>query len=188
MDSNAKISPIGPRDRLGHATTEDVCRTFTKHREELISLAVFLTGDEQLAAACVVEACALAATSNNVFMDWLGCWARRATIRSAIEMQRLRIAQLAPAYKQRPCIHGGHPAVPDEDLELLVASSDGLRKRLNVLCRFALVMRGIENYSALDAALMLGITKSSLEAAYCEALRSLESECVRSWPQPVVTA
>ncbi len=188
MDSKAKISSFGPRDRLGHATTEDVCTTFTKHREELTWLAGFLTGDEQLAAACVVDACALAAASNNVFVDWLGCWARRATIRSAIEMQRLRIAQLAPAYKQRPCTHGWHPALPDEDLKFVVACSDGLCRQLDVLCRFALVMRGIEKYSALDAALMLGVTKSSLEAAYCEALHSLESECVCSWPQPGVTA
>ncbi len=188
MDSKATISSIESRDHLGHATAEDVYRTFTNSRDELIWLAVFLTGDEQLAAACVLDACALAAASNNVFMDWLGCWARRAIIRSAIEIQRLRIAQLKPAYKHRPCTHDGHPALPEEDLELLIACSDGLRKRLNVLCRFALVMRGVEHYSSLDSALMLGITKSSLEAAYCEALHSLESECIRSWPQPGVTA
>ena len=42
------------------------------------------------------------------------------------------------------------------------------------MCRLALVLRGIEGYTVNDSALLLGISKATLEAAYCAGLESLE--------------
>jgi hypothetical protein len=80
---------------------EQVGRVFRQHREELEWLANFLTGDETIAAACLVDACALAESENPRLNKWLLEWARLATIRSAVQVQQKRIAQLSSAYLQR---------------------------------------------------------------------------------------
>jgi hypothetical protein len=48
---------------------EYIGRVFSQHREELEWLANFLTGDETIAAACLVDACALAESENRVFRN-----------------------------------------------------------------------------------------------------------------------
>jgi DNA-directed RNA polymerase specialized sigma24 family protein len=164
--------------KQGHATASDVGRVFTDYRQELEWLALFLTGDEKLVEACLVDARTLATTENQVFEEWLEHWARRATINSAAGMQQSRIRQLAATYERRPCLHGEHGPLPSESAELLKLRSPVLTSRLDVLCRFALVLRGIERYSTLESALMLGVGKVSLEAAYCAALESVTTlEC-----------
>ncbi len=168
----AKTRSTVPRNC--HASVGDICKAFTDYRDELMWLALLLTGDEQLAETCVVDACTLATTDNEVFQGWLLRWARRATIRSAIEVKRPHIARLAAVYELHPCAHRKHMQLSQETKQLLVAQSDVLLDELDVLCRFALVMRGIENYSDLDSALMLGISTTSLKAAYCAALQHLE--------------
>src|SRR5208283_1366149 len=50
---------------------EYVGRVFSQHREELEWLANFLTGDETIAAACLVDACALAESENPGFQEWI---------------------------------------------------------------------------------------------------------------------
>ena len=72
-------------------------------------LARFITGDERVAAACIVDGCARTQSQNPIFEDWLGKWVRIATIRSAVNIQRSRIAQLSPVYLRCPCRHGGTP-------------------------------------------------------------------------------
>ena len=46
--------------------------------------------------------------------------------------------------------------------------------RLDVFCRFALVICGLEKRSAKEAALLLGVDPASVEGAYCTATKSLE--------------
>ena len=153
---------------------EYIGRVFSQHREELEWLANFLTGDENIAAACLVDACALAEPENPVFQEWLLEWVRLATIRSAVQVQQKRIAQLSSAYLQRRCIHGGHPALSSDFVELLVEESSVLIPRLDVLCRCALVICGLEKRSAYEAAGLLGIDPAGVEGAYCAAIKSLE--------------
>jgi DNA-directed RNA polymerase specialized sigma24 family protein len=149
-------------------------KAFSDYREELAWLALFLTGDNEVAEACIVDACAVATTHNGVFLEWLGRWARRATIQSALEIRRSRIAQLASAYERHPCPHHQHAALPADAVSLLMEHYALLRCRLDVLSRFALILRGIEGFSPLDCALTLGISKTAVETAYCTALQSLE--------------
>ncbi len=154
--------------------TESIGRVFNQHREELEWLANFLTGDELIAAACVIDASALAESENPGFQEWLSEWTCLATIRSAVQIEQRRIAQLASAYKQRPCMHGGHTALSSDWREILVEESNVLIARLDVLCRFALVICGLEKRSAHEAALLLGVDPTSVEGAYCTAMKFLE--------------
>ena len=154
--------------------TEDVGGVISQYREELEWLANFLTGDEKIAAACVVDACALAESGNSGFQEWLSEWARLATIRSAIQIQQRRIAQLSSAYMQRWCIHGGHTALSSDWREILEEESSILIAKLDVLCRSALVICGLEKRSSHEAALLLGVDRTSVEGAYCAAIKFLE--------------
>lgn len=147
---------------------------FSQYREELQWLANLLTGNEMVAAACVVDACALAESENPCFREWLLEWARLATIRSAVQVQQKRIAQLSFAYLQRRCIHGGHTALSSDWREILVEESSAVIARLDVLSRSALVICGLEKLSAYEAAVLLGIDPAAVEGAYCAAIKSLE--------------
>ena len=149
-------------------------KVFSDYREELEWLAKFLTGDEKLAAACVVDACTLAESPNPDFQEWLLQWAHLGTIRSAVELQHARIAQLSAVYKRRPCNHGGHKALSKDSIDLVVEESDVLISRLDVLCRCALVICGIGKKPAREAAELLGVDPGSIEIAYCSALHFLE--------------
>jgi DNA-directed RNA polymerase specialized sigma24 family protein len=171
--SNNSLPIIGVGE-LRRASKTDVRRAFDDYHEELEWLAEFLTGDTKLAEACIVDASAIATTQSEVFEHWLEHWARRATIRSAVEMQHSRIAQLAAAYERSPCSHRDHPWLRPEQLDMIHARSDELRSRLDVLGRAILVMRGIEKYSSRECELLLGISRGAMQAAYCAALESLD--------------
>ncbi len=154
------------------ATPEQLHNVFIDHRQDLYWLALFLTGDEITAEACIVDACALATTGNKVFAEWLEHWARRSTVRSAIDTQKGRIAQLAASYERRPCSHRDHQPLAPESITLLRDS--GLAPlRMDALCRFAIVLRGIEGYSAHESALLLNISRAVFDAAYCAAMDTL---------------
>jgi DNA-directed RNA polymerase specialized sigma24 family protein len=157
-----------------HATADDFRKAFTEHREELEWLAFFLTGNQDLVQSCMVDAYALAVTQKQVFLDWLEHWSRRATILSAIKMQQSRIAQLGAAYRRHPCPHREHARLTPEEIELLKTHPNDIVGRIDVLCRFALVMRGIEEYPPKQSALMLDVNGVAFEAAYCAALESLQ--------------
>jgi DNA-directed RNA polymerase specialized sigma24 family protein len=172
--SSESVSKIGI-GRLRRASKEDVRRAFVDHREELEWLARFLIPDPDVAAACVVDACAIATAHNDVFEYWLDTWVRRATIRSAVDMQQARLKQLAAAYEHNPCPHGNHAWLSPEQLLLVYVRSDELATRLDLLCRTALVVRGIEKYSLVECALILGMTRTAVEAAYCAALELLNT-------------
>jgi DNA-directed RNA polymerase specialized sigma24 family protein len=157
-----------------HATGEEVCRAFREHGEELAWLAVFLTADAGLGKVCVVDAFALATTPKDVLAQSLDRWTRRCTIRSAIEMQQSRISLLASIYERSPCRHRNHAPLAPVVLDLLYDKPEELGLCLDVLCRAALVLRGIERYSPTDSALILGVSRTAVEAAYCAALQELE--------------
>jgi hypothetical protein len=160
--------------RSKRAGIQSISRVFREYRDDLEWLANFLTGDEKIAAVCVIDACALAESRNLGLEDWSLERARLATMRSAVEIQRSRIAQLSQVYLRRSCIHGGHTALSQDSLELVMEESSVLVTRLDLLCRFALAICGIEKYSVEKAATFLGIDRTGLEGAYCAALQFLE--------------
>ena len=159
---------------LHHATGEDVRQVFREQREELAWLAVFLTADAELAKACLVDAFALATAPKDVFAQSLERWTRRCTVRSAIEMQQSRIALLASVYECVPYAHVDRAPLAPVALDLLYDKPEEVALRVDVLCRAALVLCGIERYSMTDSALLLGVSRAAVKAAYGAALDFLD--------------
>ncbi len=157
---------------IRYATASDLRRVFIQHRNQLHWLALFLAGEEGLADACLSHAWLLAVTRRQVCLDEIEHWARRGVILTAAKIQQNRITQLAAAYRPHPCRHQDHPSLTGPELTLLKAMSHDIVFRIDVLCRFALVMRGIENYSADESALLLEVGRETVDAAYCAALES----------------
>jgi len=156
------------------AINENVGGVLIQNREGLEWLANFLLGDEKIAEACVVDACALAESVSPGVQDWPLKWACLTMIQSAVQMQQVRITQLAAAYKQRGCIHGGHTALSSDWRDVLVEESSVLIARLDALSRFALVICGLQKRSINEAAVLLGIDPAGVEGAYCTAIKFLE--------------
>jgi len=159
----------------GIPSGEAIRTPFTEHDQELTWLADFLTGDETVASACVIDASTLREGENGKSQEWLWPWPREATIRSALDVQRVRIAQLSSAYDRCDCVYGEHASLPLEMLEFLVRESDVIRVRLDTICRFVLVFCGIENRRSREVALLLGISEHAVEAAYCAAFQFIDA-------------
>jgi DNA-directed RNA polymerase specialized sigma24 family protein len=157
-----------------YATGEEVRTAFREHREELAWLAIFLTGNAELAKVCVVDAFALATAPSDVLTQSVERWTRSCTIRSAIEMQQLRISLLASVYERTPSLHCSDVALDPVALDLLCDSPEELGLCLDVFCRTALVLCGVEGYSSTESALILGVSRTAIEAAYCTASEFLE--------------
>jgi len=167
------ISAVSDEFPKGLATQE-IGNVFTHYRDELEWVANFLTGDKNVATACVIDACALAESETPDFQEWPLEWARVGTIGSAVQIQQQRIAQLSSAYMVRPCIHRGHAALSADSVEIVIEESSALIMKMDVLCRCALVICGLEQRSTHEAALMLGVDQCSVEGAYCAAIHFLE--------------
>ncbi len=155
-----------------YATVEDVRKIFADYHDALHWLAGFLIGEKR-APECVIDACNIAERQGPIFHEWLAHWAARATLRCALLTQRAEIAQLAPAYERFERVHAKRSPLSPEDLQLLVEESDVLPARLDVLCRFVLVMHGIAKESYEDVAGQLGVSRSAVERAYCVAFDTL---------------
>lgn len=157
----------------GVASAEEARAAFAEHREELAWLAGFLTVDECVAAACIIDARTLAEREGNVFQEWHWTSAREAAIQSAIDIQRAQIGRLSWVYDRYDC-RVEHKALPLEVLEFMVRESNSIRLRLDTICRFVLVLCGIENCCPGQVAQLLGISEHAVEAAYWAATQFLD--------------
>jgi hypothetical protein len=98
-------------------------------------------------------------------------------------VQHARILELAPEYEKSEPVHGEHPPLSAEYFRLLIQQSEGIHARLDVLCRFVLVMRGIAKYSCVEVGTQLRISPDAVERAYCVAFDTLDltsSEVLRN--------
>ncbi|MGD0417560.1 MAG: hypothetical protein ABSA80_19540 [Terriglobales bacterium] len=166
------ILDILQRPSHRYATVEDVRKIFADYHDALHWLAGFLIGDK-LAPACVIDACNIAERQGPVFHEWLAHWAARATLRCALRMQRADIVKLAPAYERFEGVNEGRSPLSPEDLQLLVEGTDVLRDRLDVLCRFVLIVHGIAKESREEVAAQLGVSEKAVDRAYCVAFDTL---------------
>jgi hypothetical protein len=158
----------------GMVSAEEIRTAFIENQQALTWLAEFLTDNEMIASACVIDACALTEREYEIGKEWFWALPRYATIHSALDIQRVRIAQLAPVYERGGCVHKHHAPLSQDMIGFVACESDSIRHQLDVLCRFVLILCGIEERSSGEAALLLGISKHAVEAAYCAALQSLE--------------
>ena len=155
-----------------YATASDVRAIFADYHDAIYWLARFLVGEE-LAPACIIDACTIAEHQESLFHEWLAHWAARATLRAALQRQRNQIIELAPGYEQFDRVHANRRLLFPEDLHLLVEESDILITQLDVLCRFVLIMYGIAKESLRDVAAQLEISTTAVERAYCVAFDTL---------------
>lgn len=168
------MSSAATQYRLESDGDQCIGKLFREHREGLEWLAQFITGDEKVAAACVIDACTRSEWQNSSSATSLVKKMRIATILSALDTRTSRIAQLSQAHLRQVCMHAGHWALVQDAVELVVQESDLLVARLDVLCRCALVLCGLEKYSVQDAAHLLGIDCKRVENAFCAALEVLD--------------
>jgi DNA-directed RNA polymerase specialized sigma24 family protein len=157
-----------------YATADDIRNVFGDYHNALHWLALFLIGDEKLADACIVDACTIAQTQTPAFHEWLIHFGARATVRCAFQRQHARIAELTPEYEKSEPVRVELPPLSAEYFRLLVKNTEDIHARLDVLCRFVLVMRGIAKDSFNEVAVQLGISRSAVERAYCVAFDTLE--------------
>jgi hypothetical protein len=78
-------------NRSAFTSYEELGNVFTEFQIELEWLAYFITGDQDAAAACVVDARRLYQSYKQVSEEWRLHWARYATIRLALGSQKTRI-------------------------------------------------------------------------------------------------
>jgi hypothetical protein len=162
------------RGKHRYATTDDIRKVFGDYHNVLHWLAVFLIGDEELADACMVDACTIAQTQTPVFHEWLVRWAARATVACALRIVRAHIAELAPEYEKNESAHREQPPLSVNYFGLLIKNSGEIHARLDVLCRFVLVLRGIAKDSCNEVAAQLGVNQSAVERGYCVAYDTLD--------------
>ena len=156
-----------------YATTDDVRDTFGDYHNALNWLATFLVGDEKGSDIYVVDAGMLAESQTPDFHDWLVHWAARATLRRALQSEQNQIAELAAEYENKEANCTERDPLSPKEFQCLVRNSEEIRDRLDVLCRFVLVIRGIAKESIEEVAAQLGISRNAVQCAYCVALDTL---------------
>src|SRR5271165_918555 len=136
------LEEIAGRHRC--ATADNIRDVFGDYHKLLRWLSRFLIGDERAADACIVDACTISESQTPDFHEWLIHWAARATVRCALQTQH---AQLAPKYEKSERPHITHPPLSLEYFVLLIKHFEDIHARLDVVCRFVLVLRGITHDS-----------------------------------------
>lgn len=154
-------------------TEDDIRNAFGHYQNVLTWLANFLVRDKEVANACVIDACTIAEIQNPVFHEWLIHWAARATVRSAFVTQREHIAELAPKYEKGSIVEVEHPPLSVEQLRAVIDSAREIQSRLDVLCRFVMVLHGIAKDSYEQVANQLGISIAAVRNGYSLAIDSL---------------
>jgi len=86
------------------------------------------------------------------------------------------VAELASKYEKTEPDRSNQPPLSKQDFLFLVKNSDRLRTRLDPLCRFVLVLRGIAKDAYDQVAAQLGISRRAVERAYCIAFDTVESD------------
>ena len=172
MKLAAMLKEIGRRHR--YVAHDHIRNVFGDYHNALHWLALFLVGNQELAEACVIDACTIATINTPDFHEWLVHWAVRATFRSALQNERMSVAELASKYE------GGEPPAQEqapllaEQFRALVRDSELIHSRLDVLSRFVLVMRGIAKDSSDAIAAELGVSRTAVLRAYRLAVDLIE--------------
>ena len=164
----------GPREppKGGLASSHEIESAFADQRDYLYWIALLITGDGALADLAVVNASALSANYSSVFRDWLIGWATYATVRAAVREVRDLISTSASYLADSFTEHCDDNVLSDDHIaSLRHMDPREIIAALDPLARSALVLRGIQQASIADCALLLDLSRSIVTAAYCQALR-----------------
>ncbi len=165
--------------RHGYVTPNHIRARFGDYHNALSWLSRFLLDDERLAEECVIDVCTIATPATPeipAFHEWLVYWAVRATFRAAYQRERKSIAELASIYEKEGPLDEECSPLQVAQFRQLVDDWEYVHSRLDVLCRFVLVMRGIAKDSFEVMAKELRISRTSVQRAYHIAIRALEGK------------
>jgi len=159
-----------PQDSL--ASSHEIQSAFVEQRDHLHWIALIITGDHALADRAVISASDLSASYSSVFRDWLMGWTNTATVRAAVREVRDLISASASRYIDSSYEHSDSDVLSDDQIaSLRNVDTRHIIAALDPLARSALVLRGIQHFSITDCALLLGMPRRIVAAAYCRALR-----------------
>ena len=164
-----------------YATADDIRKVFGDYHNVLHWLALFLIGDMEIADGCVVDACTIAQTQTSLFHEWLVHWAARATLRRALQIRHSQIVEIASDYGNREPVYAKRLPLSAEHFQRLIENSEEVHARLDVLCRFVLVLHGIARDSCEQVAAQLGVSQNTVEQAYCTAFETLDLVSKNEW-------
>ena len=149
-----------------YASTDDLRNVFGDYHNVLRWLAVFLVGDRTTAESCIVDACGIIQSPEPMFHEWLVKWGAVATVRFALRSQYKGIEMVVSAYAADEEMEEERPPLSAQQVAILIKNSEALHARLDVLCRFALVLRGVAQYSLEQTAQSLGVPRGVAARAY----------------------
>jgi DNA-directed RNA polymerase specialized sigma24 family protein len=164
MKLPAVLEEIGRRRR--YVAHDHIRNVFGDYHNALHWLALFLVGNQELAEASVIDACTIATINTPGFHEWLVLWAVRATFQSALQNERMSVAELASKYERGEPLAEEQAPLLAEQFRQLVRHSELIHSRLDVLSRFVLVMRGIAKDSSDEIAAELGVSRTAVVQAY----------------------
>jgi DNA-directed RNA polymerase specialized sigma24 family protein len=99
-------------------------------------------------------------------------WTNTATVRAAVREVRDLISASASRYIDSSYEHSDSDVLSDDQIaSLRNVDTRHIIAALDPLARSALVLRGIQHFSITDCALLLGMPRRIVAAAYCRALR-----------------
>lgn len=149
------------------ASSQEFSNLFEAEVPSLFQLAYVLTGERKLAEQCFMTALDACLEAPAVFREWAYRWARRAVIRSAVQLLRERKAF-------------GHSRPTMEPLEFEADEISTLYRIVSLpeLERLVYVLAILEGYSKMETAVLLGTSPGDVQEARTQAVLRLSSSPV----------
>ena len=146
----------------GYATCADFCEVFKDNVDRLYMLSLLLTGAHEMAERCLLRAFEHCLGAKTVFTEWAPSWAKRITIKTAIEI--VFGSQIPPSnhFKSEFVVE----RVAGVDALVAVVSS------LEPFDRIVYVLSVLEGFPVRECALLLDCTVHEVMHAKTRALRS----------------
>jgi DNA-directed RNA polymerase specialized sigma24 family protein len=137
---------------VAYAVASDFCRIFAEEMRGLYLLSFLLTGDTTKAEQCFASSLEDCVSSQRVFKEWAGSWARRTVVQNAIKL-------VNPASDQKQLTDGsttGTALTSDRNVPLAALFA------LKTWERFVFVMSVLERFSDQDCAALLGRSRREI--------------------------
>jgi hypothetical protein len=162
--SSRRNHAVGHR-KEEYATPCDLGRIFHARVDELYTLALLLTADQNKAEQCFVAGLEDCLKGNVVFREWAQSWARRVVIKNAIKMVSPEPGETQLAVVPNKCepraFVSRRPTLVDAIMEL------------GAFERFVYVISVLERYSVRDCSTLLRCTVAEIADARIRALQQL---------------
>ncbi|HKD82974.1 MAG TPA: hypothetical protein VKH81_25015 [Candidatus Angelobacter sp.] len=158
-----------------YASSEDFCAIFRDDVDSLYSLALVLTGSEEVANKAFLAALDDCRYGRAVFQEWARSWSRRSVIKTAIRL-------LDP-------VRSGANGESNAELETVARQlHPSLRwvVRLARFERFVFVISVLEGHTARECAALLGTGPGAVEEARASAFHQAAGKAQNSLPASYV--